>query len=69
VKVLRAAEPAAALRARILAFLAREQTPELAGVRIVRGPADLEARMPPFVPKFFHHVWQTAEHDRTTGDR
>jgi 8-oxo-dGTP pyrophosphatase MutT (NUDIX family) len=61
VKVLRVAEPAAALRERILAFLSREQTPELAGVHIVRGPADFDSRMPAFVPKFFEHVWETAQ--------
>jgi hypothetical protein len=67
VKVLRAVEPAAVLRARILAFLSRERTPELAGVRIVRGPADLDARMPAFVRKFFGHVWATAE-DRPAAE-
>ena len=60
VKVLRAVEPAAALRARILAFLSREQTPELAGVHMVRERADFDARMPPFVPKFFDHIWAAA---------
>jgi 8-oxo-dGTP pyrophosphatase MutT (NUDIX family) len=67
IKVLRAAEPAAALRDRILAFLSRERTPELAGVHIVRGPADLDAGMPAFVPKFFDHVWATAE-DRPAAE-
>ena len=60
IKVLRAAEPAPALRAKILGFIAREPRPELAGVHIVRGPADLHPMMPPFVPKFLHHVWQAA---------
>jgi 8-oxo-dGTP pyrophosphatase MutT (NUDIX family) len=61
VKVLRAAEPAAALRARILGFLSREPRPELAGVHVVRGRADLDARMPAFVPKLFDHIWTPAE--------
>ncbi len=70
VKVLRAAEPAAALRQKILAFLARERTPELAGVHIVRSPADLDPMMPAFVPKFFDHVWQTADdRERTNENR
>ena len=60
VKVLRIAEPAAVLREKILGFLSRERTPELAGVHIVRGPADLEPMMPRFVPKFFAHEWLAA---------
>jgi 8-oxo-dGTP pyrophosphatase MutT (NUDIX family) len=67
VKVLRAAEPAAALRARILAFLSREQIPELAGVQMVRGPADFDSRMPPFVPNFFDHIWATAPDRRAAA--
>jgi 8-oxo-dGTP pyrophosphatase MutT (NUDIX family) len=69
VKVLRAAEPAAALREKILGFVSRERTPELAGVHVVRGPADLDPMMPAFVPKFFDHVWQTAEDGRPTTEK
>lgn len=58
IKVLRSRETAEALRARILAFLARDPQPELAGIRIVRGPADLDAAMPSFVQTFFRHRWQ-----------
>ncbi len=65
VRVLRTAEPAAALREKILAFLARQRRPELAGLHVVRSAADLDARMPAFVPKFFDHVWRTAEDRRT----
>jgi 8-oxo-dGTP pyrophosphatase MutT (NUDIX family) len=57
VKMLRARETAAALRARILAHLAHEEEPELADVRIVRGPADFDPMMPPFVTAFLTHVW------------
>jgi 8-oxo-dGTP pyrophosphatase MutT (NUDIX family) len=64
VKLLRTAETAAALRERILAFLARQRRPELAGLHVVRSPADLDPRMPAFVPKFFDHVWRTAEDTR-----
>ena len=64
VKVLRTAEPAVVLREKILGFLSRERTPELAGVHIVRGPADLEPMMPRFVPKFFAHEWLAAEDGR-----
>jgi 8-oxo-dGTP pyrophosphatase MutT (NUDIX family) len=45
IKVLRAPETAAALRARILAHLARTREPELADVRIVAGPSDLDPMM------------------------
>jgi 8-oxo-dGTP pyrophosphatase MutT (NUDIX family) len=58
VKVLSTAESAGAVRDKVLRHLAREQTPELAGVHVVRGPADLDPRMPPFVPKFLEHVWR-----------
>jgi 8-oxo-dGTP pyrophosphatase MutT (NUDIX family) len=61
VKVLRTADPAPALREKILAFLSGERTPELAGVQVVRGPADLDSMMPAFVPKFFAHMWRTTE--------
>ena len=52
VKVLRAAEPAEALRARVRAHIARERQPELSDIRIVRGPRDLDAAIPPFVAAF-----------------
>ena len=57
-KVLNAPQPAAVLRRRILDFLAREARPELADVAIVRGPADLDGRMPVFVSAFLEHVWR-----------
>jgi hypothetical protein len=56
-KRLRARETAADLRARILANLAHEPQPELDDIRIVRGPADLDPMMPPFVTAFLRHVW------------
>jgi 8-oxo-dGTP pyrophosphatase MutT (NUDIX family) len=62
IKLLRARESAAALRARILANLARQSEPELADIRIVRGVADLDPMMPPFIATFLTHVWsQPAE--------
>jgi hypothetical protein len=63
VKTLHARATADALRARILAHLAREAQPELAGVRIVRGPADFDAMMPPFVTAFLTHVWSRASEE------
>jgi 8-oxo-dGTP pyrophosphatase MutT (NUDIX family) len=56
-KRLRVRETAADLRARILANLAHEPQPELDDIRIVRGPADLDPMMPPFVTAFLRHVW------------
>jgi 8-oxo-dGTP pyrophosphatase MutT (NUDIX family) len=51
-KVLRSGESAEALRARALDHLARERQPELADIRIVRGPADFDLAMPRFVTTF-----------------
>jgi len=48
VKVLRTAEPAAALCDKIFAFLARQRRPELTGLHVVRSPTDLDPRMPAF---------------------
>ncbi len=57
VKVLQSADKAEALRARILRHLAREAEPELADMVIVRGPADLDRRMPPYVTAFLSKYW------------
>jgi 8-oxo-dGTP pyrophosphatase MutT (NUDIX family) len=54
-KVLRAQEDGATLRARILDFLSTEGQPELADIRLVRGPADFEPAMPRFVTAFLSH--------------
>ena len=51
-KVLHAHEPADALRQRILEYLARETTPELADIRIVRSRRDFDPMMPRFVTAF-----------------
>ena len=56
IKVLQALESARDLRARILDHLAREAQPELDGVAIARGPADLDSRMPKFVTAFLNRV-------------
>jgi 8-oxo-dGTP pyrophosphatase MutT (NUDIX family) len=56
-KVLRARETAAALRVRILDHLAREDVPELADIRIVRGEGDLDPAMPSFVTSYLRHIW------------
>jgi 8-oxo-dGTP pyrophosphatase MutT (NUDIX family) len=46
------------VRERILAFLARQEMPELSDIRIVRGPADIDAAMmPPFVRRYLAARW------------
>jgi hypothetical protein len=52
IKLVRSAQAAEPLRARMLAHLASEAQPELCDVRIVRGPADFEEAMPRFVTAF-----------------
>ena len=52
IKTLRSALAADALRARMLEHLATEAQPELADIRIVRGPADYDPAMPAFVTAF-----------------
>lgn len=49
IKLLRSANSATDLRARILEHLATEAQPELADIRIVRGPADFDPAMLDFV--------------------
>jgi 8-oxo-dGTP pyrophosphatase MutT (NUDIX family) len=49
VRTLRSVQPAAALRAQMLAHLASEAQPELSDIRIVRGPQDYAPTMPMFV--------------------
>ena len=56
-KLLQARETAPVLRERIRAHLARETQPELADIRIVRGPEDLDPMMPTAVPAFLRYVW------------
>ena len=57
-KVLPSRETAAALHRRILAYLAGQRQPELSDIRIVRGRADVEVMMPPFVTAFLSHMWR-----------
>ena len=52
IKVLRSNEASTALRDRALVHLASDLHPELADIRIVRGPADIDRAMPRFVTAF-----------------
>jgi len=63
VKILRARETSAALRARMRAHIAGQREPELADVRVVRSAADFDPMMPSFVTAFLAHVWSTEAHD------
>jgi 8-oxo-dGTP pyrophosphatase MutT (NUDIX family) len=57
-KLVKAAEDAQTLKARIEAHLAAETQPELAGVHIARSPADIdEARTPRFILDFLRHAF------------
>ena len=55
VRTLRSAETAETLREKMLAYLALEQAPELADIRIVRGLRDIDPAMPRFVVAFLVH--------------
>jgi hypothetical protein len=57
IKIMQSREGAQALRARIKGFLAEQSPPELSDIRIVRGPADIDLMMPPFVTAFFKAAW------------
>jgi 8-oxo-dGTP pyrophosphatase MutT (NUDIX family) len=56
-RVLAAPAPAEDLQCRIRDHIAREEKPELADIRIVRGPGDFEPMMPPFVTAFLDHCF------------
>jgi 8-oxo-dGTP pyrophosphatase MutT (NUDIX family) len=56
-KILRSRDDAETLRARILSNLAQQDPPELADIRIVRRPADLDPAMPDFVRAFLEYRW------------
>jgi hypothetical protein len=57
-KILRSPEQANTLRDRIRSHLARQPTPELSDMRIVRGAADRDPMMPPFVVAFLDEMWK-----------
>jgi 8-oxo-dGTP pyrophosphatase MutT (NUDIX family) len=57
-KLMRIAEPAEAVKARVEAFLAADPEAELSGMRIVRGPADVDrARAPGFIVDFLDYAF------------
>ena len=58
IKSLAAPASGADLRARVLNHIAGAERPELADIRLVRGPTDLDPRMPRFVVAFLAHMWR-----------
>ncbi|HEX2655899.1 MAG TPA: NUDIX hydrolase [Xanthobacteraceae bacterium] len=60
-KVLQAKQSASEIRDRILGFIASEHQPELADVRIIRGPSDFDPMMPNFVPAFLRYLWRRGD--------
>jgi 8-oxo-dGTP pyrophosphatase MutT (NUDIX family) len=60
-KILQAHAPAEELRARIRAHIARDAAPELADIRIVRGPADVTADILPFTVAFLMRMWREGQ--------
>jgi hypothetical protein len=57
-KRLTARDDAETLRERIRRHIASEKNPELADIRIVRGPDDIDTRMPPSVAAFLERQWR-----------
>ncbi len=57
-KIVRTRGNAEDVRNRILEHLAQQSQPELAGIHITRGLADLHAQMPPWVIAFLRHHWR-----------
>jgi 8-oxo-dGTP pyrophosphatase MutT (NUDIX family) len=55
-KVLDADATALDLQQRMREHIARDANPELADIRIVRGPVDFDPMMPPFVTAFLSHA-------------
>lgn len=57
IKLVHVDSTAERLRARIRAHIAAQRHPELSDVHIVRGPADLDPEMPPFVRYYLDHAF------------
>ncbi len=60
IKVMRSPLAAEPLRALILENMARERQPELADIRIIRGPADFDPMMRGFAKAFLAHRFSVA---------
>jgi hypothetical protein len=56
-KRLTARQTADELRARIMGYIVRQKRPELVDIHIVRGPAELDERMPRFITMYLKHAF------------
>jgi hypothetical protein len=57
-KIMRLAEPAEAVRARIAAFLAKDADAELSAIHVVRNSSDIDrGRMPAYLVDFFDYAF------------
>lgn len=57
IKTLEAREPSDRIASRIRAHIAAQTAPELADIRLVRGPGDLDPQMPEFATAFLRAAW------------
>jgi len=57
IRVLRVPVTADALREQILGYLRPQAEPELADIRIVRGPDEIDPMMPAYVTTFLRAMW------------
>jgi hypothetical protein len=60
IRQLKSRQNANDLRGRVINHIRAEQQPELSDVHIVRGPAQLDPRMPTYVTAFFQEQWRQA---------
>ena len=58
IRRLRSRQNADDLRRRILGHIKAEQQPELSDMHIIRGPAQLDARMPTYLTTFLQEQWR-----------
>jgi 8-oxo-dGTP pyrophosphatase MutT (NUDIX family) len=56
-RVMRANEPAQALRDRILTNISSDERPEFSDIQIIRSPHDIGPRMPLWMQTFLTHIW------------
>ncbi len=56
-KTVLAKENGQTLRERILSNLATQEASEFSDIHLVRGPSDIDSRMPMWMRMFFAHIW------------
>jgi 8-oxo-dGTP pyrophosphatase MutT (NUDIX family) len=60
-KVMRAREPAAAVKARIMDFLGAQDEPELCDIITVRDADEIDPRTQDYAVDFLHHIWRVRD--------